>query len=36
MLYYDVFLSQSMLKIVLISANIADSDEMQHYAAFHF
>ena len=28
----NVFLS---LKIVLISANSVDSDEMQHYAAFH-
>ena len=31
-LYYDVFLS---LKVVLILANCADPDEMQHYAAFH-
>ena len=31
-LHYDVFLS---LKIVLILANRADPDEMQHYAAFH-
>ena len=31
-LNYDVFLS---LKVVLILANIADPDEMQHYAAFH-
>ena len=29
---YDVFLS---LKVVLIVANSADPDEMQHYAAFH-
>ena len=29
---YDVFLS---LKFVLILANCADPDEMQHYAAFH-
>ena len=28
---YDVFLS---LKVVLILANSADPDEMQHYAAF--
>ena len=31
-LYNDVFLS---LKIVFILANSVDSDEMQHYAAFH-
>ena len=31
-LNYDVFLS---LKVVLILANSADPDEMQHYAAFH-
>ena len=31
-LKYDVFLS---LKVVLILANSADPDEMQHYAAFH-
>ena len=31
-LNYDLFLS---LKIVLILANSADPDEMQHYAAFH-
>ena len=31
-LNYDVFLS---LKSVLILANSADPDEMQHYAAFH-
>ena len=31
-LNYDVFLS---LKVVLILANSADSDEMQHYASFH-
>ena len=31
-LNYDVLLS---LKIVLISANSEDLDEMQHYAAFH-
>ena len=31
-LNYDVFLS---LKIVLILANSANSDEMQHFAAFH-
>ena len=29
---YDVVLS---LKVVLILANSADPDEMQHYAAFH-
>ena len=29
---YDVSLS---LKVVLILANSADPDEMQHYAAFH-
>ena len=29
---YDVLLS---LKIVLILANSADPDEMQHYSAFH-
>ena len=29
---YDVFLS---LNVVLILTNIADPDEMQHYAAFH-
>ena len=29
---YDVFLS---LKVVLILANSADPDEMQHSAAFH-
>ena len=28
----DVFLS---LKVVVISANSADPNEMQHYAAFH-
>ena len=32
--YYDALLL-NMLKIVLISANIADSDEMQHDATFH-
>ena len=31
-LNYDVFRS---LKVVLILANSADPDEMQHYAAFH-
>ena len=31
-LNYDAFLS---LKVVLILANSADPDEMQHYAAFH-
>ena len=31
-LYYDVFIS---LKVVLMLANSADPDEMQHYAAFH-
>ena len=31
-LNYDIFLS---LKIVLILANSVDTDEMQHYAAFH-
>ena len=31
-LNYGVFLS---LKVVLILANSADIDEMQHYAAFH-
>ena len=31
-LKYDVFLS---LKVVLILANSALPDEMQHYAAFH-
>ena len=31
-LKYDVFLS---LQVVLILANSADPDEMQHYAAFH-
>ena len=31
-LNYDVFLS---LKVVLILANSADTDEMKHYAAFH-
>ena len=31
-LNYDVFLS---LKVVLILANSADPDEMQHYTAFH-
>ena len=31
-LNYDVFLS---LKVALILANSANSDEMQHYAAFH-
>ena len=31
-LIYDVFL---FLKVVLILANSADPDEMQHYAAFH-
>ena len=31
-LNYDVFLS---LKIILIFANSADPDEMQHCAAFH-
>ena len=30
--YYDVVL---FLKVVLILANCADPDEMQHYAAFH-
>ena len=29
---YDIFLSS---KVVLILANSADPDEMQHYAAFH-
>ena len=29
---YDVFRS---MKVVLITANSADPDEMQHYAAFH-
>ena len=29
---YDVFLS---LKVVLILANSANPDELQHYAAFH-
>ena len=31
-LNYDVFLS---MRVVLILANSADPDEMQHYAAFH-
>ena len=31
-LNYDVFLS---LMVALILANSADSDELQHYAAFH-
>ena len=31
-LNYDVFL---ILKVVLVLANSADPDEMQHYAAFH-
>ena len=31
-LNYNVFLS---LKFVVILANSADPDEMQHYAAFH-
>ena len=31
-LNHDVFVS---LKVVLILANSADIDEMQHYAAFH-
>ena len=31
-LNYDIFLS---LKVVLILANSADPDEMQHNAAFH-
>ena len=31
-LNYDGFLS---LKVVLVLANGADPDEMQHYAAFH-
>ena len=32
LLNYDIFMPQ---KIVLILANCADSDEMQHDAAFH-
>ena len=31
-IFYDVCLS---LRVVLIEANSADTDEMQHYAAFH-